>query len=639
MFLTQKLVSVWHKLRGKLTKRGITIALFALFFVTYGIVFFPRTVQFSYAGATCVSQLTVLPQILRSDDSAAYKLTPTDETKVFGYPLFAHSVCAEPTDVPKQGEARVNLAPFGWLIGMKSFIVKTDHHSTIAPEQLDKLLPTVQPLKLMLSQPDTVFTYKVAANQKVADCDPSGSAVLCSLQEVGLAQGSEYRLHIDRYFNSKKVETILQKDIKTLPAVAVTASSVTNEQVVYDKLSALTFVTDKPLKSAKATLSAKSGAEPAKSLPITTEVGDKTITIRLKEQLARSSDYTVTLQEVEAVDGSSLAAPYAVNFKVSGGPKVTGVSIGGSGVASSATITVQFDQPLQDAQDITKFVTVTGGGAVITKSGDKVLIKLAALPRCTDFTIKVTKGVKSQYDIESLTEWQHASRTICHTVSTIGYSVQGRPITAYYFGSGATTILYTGAIHGNEQSSRYVTQQWIDELEAKAREIPVDRQIVVIPVINPDGIARSGRNNTNNVNLNRNFPTFNWASDTTVSGGAVEKGAGGPSPLSEPEAKALANFTLNLRPRFVVTYHSSGSLVNSNDVGISIGLGRQYAQLAGYSYISNAATNETFGFTMTGTYEDWLIEQGMPAILIELNSDTGYHFTQNRAGLWAMARG
>ncbi|MNL40059.1 hypothetical protein D3C87_1623800 [compost metagenome] len=124
-----------------------------------------------------------------------------------------------------------------------------------------------------------------------------------------------------------------------------------------------------------------------------------------------------------------------------------------------------------------------------------------------------------------------------------------------------------------------------------------------------------------------------------MSGGAVEKGAGGPSPLSEPESKTLANFTLSLRPRFVVTYHSSGSLVNSNDVGISVGLGKQYAALAGYSYISNAATNDTFGFTMTGTYEDWLIEQGIPAILIELNTNTGYHFTQNRAGLWAMTRG
>ncbi len=639
MFLTQKLMPLWHKLRAKLTKRVVILSLLVLFLVVYAIAFFPRVMHFSYAGPTCISQFTFLPQVLQSDSGAAYTLTPKDETMVFGYPLIAHAVCAEPTDTPKQGKVRVGLAPFGWSVAEQSFVVKTDHHSTIALEQLDKPLPTAQPLKLVLSRPDTVFTYKATANQKVTECDPSGSAVLCDLKEVGLAQGNEYTLGIDRYFNSKKVETIIQKDIRTLPAVEVESSSVANDQTIYDKPTALTFTMDKSLVAAKTTLSFNPGSESAENLPVTTEVNDKTITVQFKEPLPRSSDYTVTLEEVEAIDGSSLAAPHSVNFKVSGGPKVTGVSVGSSGVSSSAAITVQFDQPIQDAQDVAKFITVAGGGATITKSGDKVIVKLAGLPRCADFTIKVVKGLKSKYDIESLADWQHTSRTICHTISTIGYSVQGRPINAYYFGNGPTTILYTGAIHGNEQSSRYLTQQWINELEAKAREIPTDRQIVVIPIVNPDGIARSGRNNAHNVNLNRNFPTFNWTSDTAVSGGSVEKGAGGPSSLSEPESKALASFTLNLRPRFIVTYHSKGSLVNSNDVSISIGLGQQYARLAGYSYISNAATNETFGFTMTGTYEDWLIEQGIPAILIELNTDGGYHFTQNRAALWAMARG
>ncbi|MNQ24140.1 Bacteriocin BCN5 [compost metagenome] len=639
MILTQKLMPLWHKVRGKLTKKGIIISLFVLLFGVYVIAFFPHTIHFSYAGTSCVSQLTMFPKSLTSDSNSTYRLTTTNETKVFGYPLFAGSVCAQAIGVPEQGEARVGLAPFGWLIGKKNYTIKASQYSSITPAQLDKPLPTAQPLKLELSQPDTIFTYKVAANEKVTDCDPSGSAVLCNLQEIGLAQGSEYLMSVERHFNDKRVETIVEKEVTTLPAVAVVGSSVSDNQTLFDKTATLSFTTDKPLESAQAKVSVVSGTEPAKEAAVITTVQDKTITVQLKDPLVRSSNYAVTLESVIGTDGSSLAAPHTVQFKVSGGPKVTGVSVGSSGVSSSATITVQFDQPIHEAQDIAKFVTVAGGGATISKAGDKVLVKLAALPRCTDFTIKIAKGLKSQYDIENTADWQHAARTICHTVSTIGYSVQGRAINAYYFGNGATTILYTGAIHGNEQSSRYITQQWIDELEAKARDIPADRRIVVIPVVNPDGIARSGRNNANNVNLNRNFPTFNWASDTTVSGGAVEKGAGGPSPLSEPESKTLANFTLSLRPRFVVTYHSSGSLVNSNDVGISVGLGKQYAALAGYSYISNAATNDTFGFTMTGTYEDWLIEQGIPAILIELNTNTGYHFTQNRAGLWAMTRG
>lgn len=639
MFLTQKLMPLWHKLRGKLTKKVIVVSSIVLFFIVYIAVFLPRTVQFSYAGETCIQQLTVFPQSLRSDNDAAYKLTTKDETRVFGYPLFAHEICAEPVDAPKQGEVQVGVAPFGWLIGRKNFVIKASQYSSVASNQLDELLPTAEPLRLELSHPDTVFTYKVAANQKTTDCSPSGSAVLCDLQEIGLAQGSEYTMSIERYFNNRKVETIVQRTVKTLPAVGVVASSISDNQIVYDKPTELTFTADKPLRSAAATLSFASGGEPTKQAEVSTSVQDKTITVRLKDQLIRSSDYMVTLERAVATDGSSLAGPRTTHFKVSGGPKVTGVSIGGFGVASNATITIQFDQPIQSNQDVTKFVTVAGAGATIAGSGDKVTVKLASSPRCADFTLKVAKGLRSQYDIEGTTDWQYASRTLCHATSTIGYSAQGRPINAYYFGTGVTTILYTGAIHGNEQSSRYVTQQWIDELEAKARDIPTDRQVVVIPVVNPDGIARSGRNNANNVNLNRNFPTFNWTSDTPVSSGNVEKGAGGPSPLSEPESKALANFTLNLQPRFVVTYHSKGSLVNSNDVGISFDLGKQYARLAGYGYVSNAATNETFGFTMTGTYEDWLVEQGIPAILIELNTDTGYHFGQNRSAMWAMLRG
>lgn len=637
MFLTQKLMPTWHRLRGKITKKVGIVSLVVLLFGVYIVMFFPCTVQFSYAGTTCIPQFTVFPRVLKSDKSAAYRLTTKDETSVFGYPLFAHSVCAEPTEVPKQGEGRASLAPFGWIIGKKDFVIKTGQYSSIAFDQLDKPLPAAEPLKLVLSHPDTIFTYKVTVDQKTTDCSPSGSAVLCDLRKIGLTQGNEYMMSIERYFDDKKVEIIVRKGVKTLPAVAVVASSIANNQTVYDKPMTLTFTTDKPLKSA--TVSFISDSEPEKQVAVTTTVQDKVIIVQLKDQLARSSDYAVTLQTVLASDGSSLAGPHTIRFKVSGGPKVTGVNIGGFGVASNATITVQFDQPIHEVQDIAKLVTIAGGSATIIKSDDKVLVKLGTLPRCADFTIKVAKGVRSRYDIENTTDWQYASRTICHTISTIGYSVRGRPINAYYFGSGATTILYTGAIHGNEQSSGYITRQWIDELEAKARDIPADRRIVVVPIVNPDGIARSGRSNANNINLNRNFPTFNWTSDTPVSSGTVEKGAGGPSPLSEPESRALAGFTLNLQPRFVITYHSQGSLVNSNDVSVSIGLGQQYARLAGYGYISNAATNDTFGFTMTGTYEDWLIEQGTPAILIELNTDTGYHFTQNRAAMWAMLRG
>ena len=62
----------------------------------------------------------------------------------------------------------------------------------------------------------------------------------------------------------------------------------------------------------------------------------------------------------------------------------------------------------------------------------------------------------------------------------------------------------------------------------------------------------------------------------------------------------------------------------------------RYAQLARYQFIPDSQTTATFGFTMTGTYEDWLIARGTPAILIELDTNTGNHYPRNSAAMWAM---
>lgn len=210
---------------------------------------------------------------------------------------------------------------------------------------------------------------------------------------------------------------------------------------------------------------------------------------------------------------------------------------------------------------------------------------------------------------------------------------------AYTFGTSGPATMYVGAIHGNELSSKYLTDALVAYLEEHAREIPSDRRVVVVPTVNPDGVAAKTRYNARNVNLNRNFPTTNWVSDTAVSGGTVEQGAGGSSSLSEPEAAALAAFTQSLQPRLVVTYHSQGSLVNSNDVGIAATLGPQYATMTRYKFVSSEATTGVFGFEMTGTYEDWLAERSTPAILIELPTNTGGYFSQNAAAIWAMIRG
>lgn len=277
MVLKQKLLSMTVWIRSRLTKKVVIIGAIVLFAVSYVGLFFPKTVQFSYNGPTCVPQLTVFPKILKTERNDAYELSIKDETKVFGYPLFAHSVCAQAIDTPKEGETRLSLAPFGWLIGKKNFIIKTAQHSTVAINVLSQPLVIARPLKLDLSRSDTIFTYKVAANQKISTCNPSGNAVLCNLKEVGMNQGGEYVLSIDRYFNNKKVETIVEKSVKTLPATNIVGSSVVNEQTIYDKPALLTFTADKSLRSSKAAATVKVDDKVPTQVSLVTEVNDKVV--------------------------------------------------------------------------------------------------------------------------------------------------------------------------------------------------------------------------------------------------------------------------------------------------------------------------------------------------------------------------
>lgn len=321
---------------------------------------------------------------------------------------------------------------------------------------------------------------------------------------------------------------------------------------------------------------------------------------------------------------------------MSGGPKVTGINIGRSGVAIGATAVITFDQPISDTQDISKFVTTTGGAAFSAKKGNQVFISLAGVPKCADFSIKLTNDLQSHYEIAGNSAWSYASRTICHTVGTIGYSSKGRPINAYYFGSGPAVVLYTGAIHGNEVSTRNLMNNWIDELEANARSIPAGKTVVVVPQINPDGVSSGSRVNGRNIDLNRNFATSDWRKDITTVNNQPFPGGGGESPMSEPETQAIAGLASRLRPVLVLSYHSIGNVVAANQAGASGTHANTYSQLSGYRN-TTGQTGETFEYSVSGTADDWYGEKlGTASILIELGSSSNPQFSRNQKAMWAM---
>jgi len=198
-------------------------------------------------------------------------------------------------------------------------------------------------------------------------------------------------------------------------------------------------------------------------------------------------------------------------------------------------------------------------------------------------------------------------------------------------------VLYVGAIHGNEISTKSLMNRWIDELESKARNIPADKTIIVIPAINPDGVAAGTRTNAHNVDLNRNFGTSDWQSDVTTVGNQPFPGGGGPAPMSEQETMVLASFVQSINPVLILSYHSTASIVAGNQAGNSSSLATEYSQLSGYSN-ETGQTSTVFEYSISGTSDDWYAERlGITSVLIELGSQTNNQFSRNQQAMWAMA--
>ena len=175
------------------------------------------------------------------------------------------------------------------------------------------------------------------------------------------------------------------------------------------------------------------------------------------------------------------------------------------------------------------------------------------------------------------------------TVSEYGRSVKGRPLKMMIISTGPgdkPRILYSANIHGNEMAGnmicleliRYFTAGYGHDRDATYLLDRVD--VFVIPVLNPDGMARTveqqdkmgavltlTRKNEHGVDLNRNFPFPPEAlvrlKDSAGSNRKWMPNFRGTDPLSEPETQALD--ALFARYGFLVhcNYHTSGGIILS----------------------------------------------------------------------------
>ncbi|HEU4599347.1 MAG TPA: DUF2817 domain-containing protein, partial [Solirubrobacterales bacterium] len=151
--------------------------------------------------------------------------------------------------------------------------------------------------------------------------------------------------------------------------------------------------------------------------------------------------------------------------------------------------------------------------------------------------------------------------------SVIGHSVRGRPIVALASGpaDAPLKVLVFGDIHGDETAGMRVVRRLL------AATAPARTRLLVVPTINPDGVAAGTRGNAHGVDLNRNFP-YRWQ---PLGGGEYS----GPRPLSEPESRAAERLILGFRPDLTIWFHQPFGLVD-RPVGNPFDA-RRYAELSG----------------------------------------------------------
>jgi murein peptide amidase A len=135
----------------------------------------------------------------------------------------------------------------------------------------------------------------------------------------------------------------------------------------------------------------------------------------------------------------------------------------------------------------------------------------------------------------------------------IGHSVRGRPIVLFRSGppSADLKLLVVGDVHGDERAGMRIARRLI------AADPVGGAEIMVVPTVNPDGVAAGTRGNARGVDLNRNFP-YRWR---PLGGGEYS----GPGPLSEPESRAVHRLVLREEPEVTIWFHQPFGLVDRPD--------------------------------------------------------------------------
>lgn len=186
-------------------------------------------------------------------------------------------------------------------------------------------------------------------------------------------------------------------------------------------------------------------------------------------------------------------------------------------------------------------------------------------------------------------------------------------------------IIAQYAIHAREYITSWLALKQLEEFEKEGKR----GCVYFIPAVNVDGIEIClnkdplYKANARGVDLNVNFDA-RWGTGESNVHKPSSQNYIGKYPFSEPETRALRDFTLSIRPNATLSYHSKGEEIYWQFFQSKEYLSRDYAfasaasKITGYSLKSAGAS--------AGGYKDWCIQNlKIPALTIEVGDDKYPH--------------
>ncbi|HOT89195.1 MAG TPA: DUF2817 domain-containing protein [Bacteroidales bacterium] len=195
-------------------------------------------------------------------------------------------------------------------------------------------------------------------------------------------------------------------------------------------------------------------------------------------------------------------------------------------------------------------------------------------------------------------------------------------IYCYKKGYQGKKILLIGSMHGNEKAGIPIS---IKIMNAVFEEASAVNTLICIPSLNPDGNILNKRGNSNNIDINRNFPATNWIlKDSALIDNDKKIYWGGQKPASEEETKFILKLDSLYHFNAVIVLHQFMNCVEYDGPAF---------QLAAYlSYRTGQELKEDIGYSTAGSLGSYFgLDKQVEVITIEIPKNPSDTLQENIA--------